>query len=116
MRGAGIAHGSAALAELRNLAFFAAKKCDRYHVLFSVLCSGRLSPPASAGAASAMRSLLVLLGSLVLVAGQQGAPLFTISIDVGGDAPEELAVRDGDVPSRIADVFAQQHGLNDRGA
>lgn len=61
-------------------------------------------------------ALLLLLAGLPLVAAQQASPLFTISIDIGGDAPEELAVRDGDVPSRIADEFAQKHGLNDRGA
>ena len=52
---------------------------------------------------------------LAAVYAQQDA-LFTISIDIGGEQPEELAVRDGDVPSRLAEAFAQKHGLNDRGA
>jgi hypothetical protein len=53
--------------------------------------------------------------ALLAVYAQQDS-LFTISIDIGGEQPEELPVRDGDVPSRLAEAFAQKHGLNDRGA
>jgi hypothetical protein len=63
-----------------------------------------------------MRLLFVVLACVAahVVSAQQEA-LFTISIDIGGEQPEELAVRDGDVPSRLAEAFAQKHGLNDRG-
>jgi hypothetical protein len=54
--------------------------------------------------------------ALVAAVSAQQDSLFTISIDIGGEQPEELPVRDGDVPSRLAEAFAQKHGLNDRGA
>ena len=61
-------------------------------------------------------ALLPLLLSLLSAAAGAGDELFTISIDVGGAEPEELAVREGAVPSQLAKSFADKHGLNDHGA
>lgn len=54
--------------------------------------------------------------ALVAAVSAQQDSLFAISIDIGGEQLEELPVHDGDVPSRLAEAFAQKHGLNDRGA
>ena len=89
----------------------------------AVLRGARAAAAAAADLAEPAGDLMRLLCAcvwwacavLAAVYAQQDA-LFTISIDIGGEQPEELPVRDGDVPSRLAEAFAQKHGLNDRGA
>ena len=56
--------------------------------------------------------ILALLLSLLSAAAGAGDELFTISIDVGGAEPEELAVREGAVPSQLAKSFADKHGAH----